>query len=164
MTKPPRACARACVCLFVCTHASASARTVLIHALACIVQLVTFDPRGAPAPALVGTWRADAQGSQWCAAAAAADTAGLTPSQSSSSHGESSLGFLQCSVGDAHLDRRVSPGQLRVEALFRRTSRCPPAPTEEIIAPAEDTLAIIFLSSFRSDRMAGAKCLLKTPR
>ncbi len=120
--------------------------TVHIHALACVVQLITFDPCGAPAPAL-GTWRTDAQGRRWCAdaaaaAAAAADTAGLSSSQCSSSHGEAVWDSFSARLGDAHLDRRVSPGQLRVEAL-RCTSPCPPAPTEEIITPVEDSLALL---------------------
>lgn len=45
-----RACARASVCTH--TRALTWARTVHIHALACVVQLITFDPCRAPALAL----------------------------------------------------------------------------------------------------------------
>lgn len=46
---------------------------LLSNALACVVQLVTFDPCGAPALSL-GTWLTDAQSGQ-CSAAAAASSA-----------------------------------------------------------------------------------------
>lgn len=142
-----RSCARASVC----THSRAStcARTAHIHALACVVQLITFDPCGAPAPAL-STWRTHAQGRQWCAAASAAvDTAGLSSSQSFS-HGEAVSDSFSASVGDAHLDRRVSQGQLRVEAL-RFTSPCSPVSTEEIITPVEDSLPCFFVFVFLTE-------------
>lgn len=82
VAKQLRTCARARAS--VCTHACTStcARTVHTHALAFDVQLTTFDPCGAPAHTL-GTWRTDAQGRRW-SAAAAADTAGLNSPQSSS--------------------------------------------------------------------------------
>lgn len=51
--------------------------------------------------------------------------------------------------GDAHLDRRVSLGQLRVEA-FRCTSPCPLALTVEIITLVKDNLCVCFLTEWQA--------------
>lgn len=57
------------------------------------------------------------------------------------------VGFLHSSIRDAHLDRRVSRGQLRVKALHC-TSSCHPAPAEEINTSSEDSLAVFFFFFF----------------
>ena len=109
-----------------------------------------FDPCGAPAPAL-GTWRRDAQGSQCCAAAAAAAAA--------AHHSPPPVTVKQCGIPSV-FGRGCASGPESVPETFTRRGAplyLSQPPTEEIITPVEDSLAVF-------DRMAGAECLLKTPR
>lgn len=100
-----------------CTQACASlcARTLHIHALACVVQLITFDPCGTPALRLHSALGGQTRRQWFCCCCCGYRGAQFMTVLLQSRW--SSLGFLQCSFGDAHLDRRVSRGQLRVEAL-----------------------------------------------
>lgn len=124
-----RTCARASVRTDAC--ASTCARTVPIHALACVVQLVSLIQAGLPRlhSALVGQTRRAAR-----------------VHQSSSGRGEAVWDSFSVRPGDAHRDRRVSRGRLRVEALYG-SSPCPPAAAEEIIWGQFGFLFFFFLKT-----------------
>lgn len=125
--------------LFVHMHVSLRERARSVSALVYVVQLITFDPRGAHTPAL-GTWHANAQGTQRSFQLLVV-TLQVLVHHSPLSVTVDSPGFLQCLVGDAHLEQRVSRGNLRVEAL-RCTSPSSPVATQELIPPVEDSLSI----------------------